>query len=191
MNAHAKLCPPDCGHTPEEHTAFDLGVMAGRAGADPEANPYPVAVNPCGEWWAWGYGHSAGDCERDNGPPIGVDLYEAWNDIHRQLTEQGFALTRGPFDGVACRVVVVQCGELLMGYSRPEAKPAGILMRVRALGCATSDQPACKEQEPEDFGARDEARMSWGATKARHQFKIPTYSTRPPRRAHTHRNHRR
>lgn len=180
---HDTRCPPDCGHRPEEHTAFDLGSLAGRAGADPDTNPYPCAVNPCGEWWAWSYGHSAGDCDRDNGPPIDAELYEAWLDVHRQLTGQGFTLTHGPLDGIPCQVVVVTCGELLMGYSRTVGFTRAGTRQVHVMQCNSSsdhDVPACKQQEPEDFGARDEARRSWQATRARHHFKAPTYGTRRP-----------
>lgn len=47
-------CPSDCGHTPEQHDAFDAGAMASL-----HENPYDPKANP-DLWEAWESGYSVG-----------------------------------------------------------------------------------------------------------------------------------
>lgn len=59
-------CPPDCGHSKEEHDAFDAGIVAGRAsGLDAtENNPFSFKTKwPL--WDAWDMGCAVGAQEHD------------------------------------------------------------------------------------------------------------------------------
>ena len=52
-------CPPDCGHTPSEHQAFDRGNADGRRDGIEVENPYDPEQSP-EEWDAWETGKSVG-----------------------------------------------------------------------------------------------------------------------------------
>ncbi len=55
----APSCPPNCGHTTEEHMAFDIGLRHGEGGLDecPYSHlPYVIA---------WNAGHSVGVMNRE------------------------------------------------------------------------------------------------------------------------------
>jgi ribosome modulation factor len=50
----APACPPDCGHTVQEHTAFDHGLRDGEEGQADSANPY--RAQDLREAWLTGHG---------------------------------------------------------------------------------------------------------------------------------------
>ena len=54
-------CDDDCGHTTEQHAAFDDGVMAGCDGIDQHANPYQQSDLR----EAWSTGHAVGALSRN------------------------------------------------------------------------------------------------------------------------------
>jgi ribosome modulation factor len=56
----APACPPDCGHTDQEHKAFDSGLRAGEQGQ--AAAPVPYRRMELVE--AWLTGHSVGQLNR-------------------------------------------------------------------------------------------------------------------------------
>jgi hypothetical protein len=60
-------CPPDCGHSAAEHTAFDQGLRDGEQ--DQNTNPYRAPLLR----FAWDSGHSVGVMNRE-GPPNDKDL---------------------------------------------------------------------------------------------------------------------
>ena len=60
-------CPPDCGHTTQEHVAFDEGVISGRQCGHEGDNPY---VHSDDAWEAWETGRSTGAMEY---PPNGLN----------------------------------------------------------------------------------------------------------------------
>lgn len=49
-------CAADCGHTPDEHDAIDLGIADGEAGLD--INPYELTDELLNHLWE--SGHSTG-----------------------------------------------------------------------------------------------------------------------------------
>lgn len=63
----------DCGHTDEDHAAFDQGVAVGLSGASNDSNPYDVAKYP--DWheaWETGYSvHGTYGNDLINNPPFG------------------------------------------------------------------------------------------------------------------------
>jgi len=59
-------CPPDCGHSPEEHGAFDAGVIEGRRFGYDADNPYESG--PADLWDAWETGRSVGACDTGRQP---------------------------------------------------------------------------------------------------------------------------
>jgi hypothetical protein len=54
-------CPPDCGHTVEEHKAFDEGSIEGRTKGFDAVNPHESGPDELYE--AWETGRSAGMCD--------------------------------------------------------------------------------------------------------------------------------
>lgn len=62
-------CPPDCGHTPEEHAAFDRGVGDGYAHGWDCENPYNVDTQ-YPEWDAWETGVTLGRLGKPDPEPI-------------------------------------------------------------------------------------------------------------------------
>ncbi len=59
-NADNGGCPPDCGHAPEEHDAFDAGVIEGRKYGYDAQNPHESGPDELRE--AWETGRSARAC---------------------------------------------------------------------------------------------------------------------------------
>lgn len=62
VNLSTEPCPSECGHTDEQHNAFDSGVVAGKEGKGWQACPFPESS---GLYHDWQTGHSVGFSQRE------------------------------------------------------------------------------------------------------------------------------